>query len=330
MVSMVLVTDHSKHGDINKYIELHHRDPNGFRAYRDKWNKNAQDLLFLLLETTSTCNLKCPVCAHSVGYKQGPLMSDEVFELCTKGIEEMRIPSVCLNQYNEPLLDKKIFERIKKITSLKTVFDTFMNTNAVLLDEDKGRQLIESGLHRLLIGFDGFSPEVYEKMRYGSDYNTVLQNVLKFLELKKELKAVFPVVRISFVRSSINEHEAGEWFDFWKDKADYITIQEFITPVLNNSKAHLIPKTSLRTKSAPNFDMCEQPFERAIIRGNGDVIPCCSPFAVNMPIGNVTQDSLRNIWNGKAVNELREMFREKRWREHPICSQCIKISYQID
>lgn len=326
---VTMVTDYSPYGDISEFIAGHHHDPEGFRAYRRRWNNNVDELLFLLIETTSTCNLRCPVCAHSVGYQQVPSMSDEIFALCLQGIQAMDIPSVCLNQYNEPLLDTKIFERIRRVVALDNVFDTFMNTNAVLLDETNGRRLIESGLHRLLIGFDGFSQEVYEKMRYGAQYDTVLKNVLRFLELKKEMNAIFPVVRISLVRSSLNENEIESWFEFWKDKVDYITIQEFITPVLDGSKSDLISKTSLRTQAAARFDGCEQPFERAIVRGNGDVIPCCSPFAVMMPIGNITRDSLKDIWNGTNVTELRAMFKGHRWREHPICSRCITISYQI-
>ena len=30
-------------------------------------------------------------------------------------IDEMHIPSVCMNHYNEPLMDQKIFERIKRV-----------------------------------------------------------------------------------------------------------------------------------------------------------------------------------------------------------------------
>lgn len=327
---VTMVTDYSRHGDINEYIAKHHPAPQDFRDYRRRWNSNVDDLLFLLLETTSTCNLRCPVCAHSVdGFPHVPAMSDLIFNLCLDAIQEMKIPSISMNQNNEPLLDKKIIERIEQVVSVGSVFDVFMNTNAVLLTEDVGKQLIDSGLHRLLIGFDGFSKNVYEQMRVGANYGLVMKNITRFLNLKKAMGAVFPVVRISFVRSSINEGEINAWFDFWKEKVEYITIQEFITPVLDDSKSHLIPKSSLRKEVAGNFSICKQPFERAIIRGNGDVLPCCSPGAMGMSIGNITTSSLREIWGGREVAALREMFRQGKWQHHDICSKCIKISYGL-
>ena len=326
----VLVSDYCKYGDINQYIETHHAKSQQYAQYRKRWKDNRSDLLFLLFEITSRCNLKCLMCAHSIGYPQTPLMSDEIFRAGLEGIREMDIPSVSVNQANEALLDKKIFERIRAVASLPNVVDIRMHTNAVLLNNDNSKRILESGLTRLLIGFDGFSPRVYEKMRCGAKYNLVLDNILRFLELKKKMGVIFPVVRVSLVRSSVNEHEIGLWLDFWKEKVDYLAVQEYLTPVLDDSKSDLIATSSLRAQIPYHLVSCEEPFERAIVRGNGDVILCCSPFAVTMPVGNIKKRSLKEIWRGEKANQLRTMFEENRWEEHPVCSRCLRISYQIE
>ena len=114
-----LVTDYSKHGDINKFIEDNHRDPKLFKSYRENWikkdNSNTKPM-FVLFETTSKCNLRCNMCVQSIGYEQTERMQDKLFDKAVKEIDELKIPSVAMNQINEPLLDKKIFEKIEKIS----------------------------------------------------------------------------------------------------------------------------------------------------------------------------------------------------------------------
>ena len=74
------------------------------------------------------------------------------------------------------------------------------------------------------------------------------------------------MVRISFVKTSENEHETQDWFDYWKEKVDYLTIQEFITPFPDSRREYLIPKNSERLNVDPSKIICTQPSERVTFR----------------------------------------------------------------
>tara|TARA_B100000768_G_scaffold174121_1_gene184073 strand:- start:454 stop:1449 length:996 start_codon:yes stop_codon:yes gene_type:complete len=326
-----LVTDFSIHGDINKYIEKNHKHPKDFAKYRQEWEKLKSNIpLFVLFETTSKCNLRCNMCVQSVGYEQTERMQDELFNSTVKEIENLKIPSVSMNQINEPLLDKKIFDKIDIVSKVESVVDIHMNTNAVLLNKKNSEKILSSNLTRLLIGFDGFSKKVFEKARERANYEEVFGNIIKFLELKKKAKKIFPVIRISFVRTSENEHEVEQWFEFWKEKVDYVTIQEFLSPVGDSSKSHLIAKSSKRLLVDENEIICTQPSERVTIRGDGDVIPCCSHIGIEMPMGNLKENSLEEIWDNKKFNKLRkDLMTPGGYKKHKTCSKCINMSYDF-
>lgn len=324
-----MTTDYSRHGNIVEYIANNHPEKDKFISYRKKWDNNKGDLLFLCIETLSRCNLRCRMCVHSVGYKQTEDMSEATFKAILINIEEMKIPSVCMNVANEPLLDKNIFKRITKIAKLYPVVDVMLNTNAVLLSIENSKRMLDTGLTRLLIGFDAFKKETYEKIRVGAKYETVLNNILNFLKIKGASGKKLPVVRVSLVKTSENEREINEWFDFWKDKVDYISIQEYSTPVLDGSKDFLIPKTSKRKAIDIKKITCEQPFERVIIRGDGDVLPCVSHFSHRMPLGNIKNNLLKDIWAGEKAEELRRYFINSQWDKQPICSKCLNTNYSI-
>jgi len=325
-----IVTNYSKHGDIDKYIYQNHNKKEQYLQYREKWEKSKEneDLLFLLLETTYKCNFVCPMCIHSQGYKKAPYMTNELFEMVLQEIEKNKIPSISMSQINEPLLDKEIVHRISAVSRIDSVVDIHMNTNASLLNEEMSLKILESGLTRLLIGYDGFSKETYEAIRVGGNFDKVTENILNFLKLKKELKKVFPVVRISFVRTSLNEHEVEDWYNFWKDKVDYISIQEFKTQ--SEEKSDLQAESTERKKINHDEITCNEPFERLVIRGDGAVLPCCAFEATEMPVGNIKDLGLSDIWHGKKMKDMRQMFIDNTWRKNEICKRCLEISYGIN
>ena len=321
------VTNYSRHPEgIEEYIRSNHPNPEKWDSYRDSWN----DLLngkmrYLLLETVSKCNLRCPMCIQSEGYPQVDDMNNKLFNIILNNIKELSIPSIAMNQINEPLLDRDIFSKIRSIANLDCVMDIMMNSNAILLSEEKSKKLVESGLHRLLVGFDAASEEIYKKVRVGGSYKKVKENVLKFLEIRDNLNSKFPVLRVSFVRNSINQHEVNTWIEEWKDIADYLSVQEFINPVLDKSKDYLYPSDSFRSNLLTSKNpVCDQPFRQAVVRGNGDIIPCCNHQATAMPIGNLfEEESLLNIFNGNSCASLKKSLTDGSYVENEICRSCL-------
>jgi radical SAM protein with 4Fe4S-binding SPASM domain len=53
-------------------------------------------------------------------------------------------------------------------------------------------------------------------------------------------------------------------------------------------------------------DMCLNPWLSVSIQSNGNVVPCCFAFGDDIVYGNINEHSLKEIWNGTKVKELRE------------------------
>lgn len=71
------------------------------------------------------------------------------------------------------------------------------------------------------------------------------------------------------------------------------------------------PSESLERKSAANpWSLCRRPWTVMYFTANGRALPCCiAPFSQkgyeNYTLGNATQQSLREIWNGAAYRDFR-------------------------
>jgi MoaA/NifB/PqqE/SkfB family radical SAM enzyme len=72
------------------------------------------------------------------------------------------------------------------------------------------------------------------------------------------------------------------------------------------------PGTSLTRKSDDNpWSLCRRPWTVMYFTANGRALPCCiAPFSQhgyeNYTLGDATQQSLRDIWNGDAYGQFRE------------------------
>lgn len=316
--------------DINKYLSEIVGEK--FFKYRQKWDevhhhRMVSDFpLYLLLEQQYKCNLKCPMCiiAYPERYDfntNESFMKDELFYKILSEAENNYCPSISMNNTEEPLLNKKCIERIDAAKEHGFI-DIMMNTNATLLNDEWSEKLIDSGLTRLLIGFDGNSKETYEQIRVGKlgNYEKVKNNIETFLNIKKKKKAILPVVRLSFVITDINKHEINDYYNYWMNKVDYIAFQEYVPPPVENPNEKL-KKQITKHKKNKVYD-CDQPYSRLSIRADGEVNPCCTFWGYYLEVGNVNESSIRAIWKSKNMEKIRKSF-ENNTDISEVCKSCL-------
>ena len=117
----------------------------------------------LWVEPTSVCNLRCVMCPNKDLSKDQKGFMD--FALFRKIVDEVKdfAFDVHLLHRGESLLHPEFFEMVRYAHDAGLV--TRFHTNGTLLDEDKARRLIASGLDQFAFSVDGFDAETYEKTR---------------------------------------------------------------------------------------------------------------------------------------------------------------------
>jgi radical SAM protein with 4Fe4S-binding SPASM domain len=222
----------------------------------------------------------------------------------------------------ETLLHPKIVEMVR-YAKKKGILNIWMNTNGTLLTENICKDLLMTGINQMEISIDAATKETYDKIRIGGNFDTVIKNTLQCISLKKEL---FPTVEIivSFVESTINIHEKEDFSDFWKDKADVVSIRPF------HQHTGLV-KENMRARQYPHKTRypCPLLWTRASITYTGDLKYCENDWYNKKIVGNVKEKSIRNIWNSAEYRKLRSLHVKKRFSEIPLCKNCIDF-FQID
>ncbi len=304
-----------------------------FREYRRLWDRAGRFEvetpvpLHVDFELSTYCNYRCPMCPFGVPKGKRPATFDQVsgwfpFDLFRKVIDEgvpRGLKAIDLSYYNEPLLRDDLIDFIA-YANHRGVLDIMSSTNGEFLTEEMTEALLDSGLTRLLVSLDANTEPTFEKIRIGGNFKKVVGNVEYFLRRKRERKQTLPITRVSFVKTKLNENELGAFVEHWKSLVDYISIQELIE--FDEMKLDLTPETRIQNETFS----CHQPWHRLTLRANGDALPCCTIWGQQLPMGNVREQSLEEIWRSPKMIELRRLHREGHYYDNPVCRKCAESS----
>lgn len=279
---------------------------------------------FFQIETTRLCNARCPFCPSDVWDKSTPFMSDELFKKIADEIIEHRdwVKFVDLQRAGEPLLDKKIYERVAymKENGIKFVAIT---TNASGLTERNARKLLDAGIDEVMLSIDSVEKESYERLRFGLKYEQVIANIRGFFKLRDELKpdCIIRVRGVSFHDTSKEEdrREIAGWEAFWDDLRkphDRIYMK----------RAHTWGNQRVVEGHSPEYDWvfhpCVIPFSTMHISAMGIVALCPQDYDAVHNFGDLNTQSLVEVWRGQKMAEMRRLHLTGERNQVAFCQGC--------
>ncbi|GAK55308.1 radical SAM domain protein [Candidatus Vecturithrix granuli] len=158
----------------------------------------------LLIETTTRCNLRCKQCAHVIHKYDFADMQLETFYKLRPLFPTAE--QVALYGHGETFLYPHFFEMLAELKQ-HDIF-VYVTTNGTLITEDVARRLVELQLDRLAFSLDAATPELFNEIRRGADFEKVLSNIRTLNALKKQARRDDkPILSIMYcaMKSNIQE-----------------------------------------------------------------------------------------------------------------------------
>jgi MoaA/NifB/PqqE/SkfB family radical SAM enzyme len=262
------------------------------------------------VELTNRCNLRCAMCPMN---KLGRPDADMPWELVEKVAADLKANGLTVNWLHEmgdPLLYPRLAEAIDLFPG------SSVSTNAMLLDEEMGRELLGSTLRRIRLCVDTLNPRLYPFIRRGGIFNEVVANIRTFLELS----AGRPI-RVEIQRLITPETSQETVASF----REYFRLERY-------PQAEVIEKTcepldtSDETPFHQSFYGCFQgyPFRWFIVLADGRVTHCCYDAHGQQPIGDMRTQTVREIVESVKLDEYMAAFKAQDWQTLPRCGECYK------
>jgi radical SAM protein with 4Fe4S-binding SPASM domain len=287
-----------------------------YKEYRRKWHEYPQQYkvadfpLFLDIDITDICNLKCSFCLRQSNPEliQNKKMSFNIFKKIIDEGARYKLYGCKLNIIGEPLIHPKVFDMIK-YAKKKGLIDVYFNTNGYFLNDENARKLIDSGIDRISLSVDGYTKSMYEKHRVGSSFKKVVSNVKNLRRLKKIMNIDYPKVRIQTVLLPKIKIKLRQYIDFWKPMCDEIGFLDY-QPRVEKSK-------TLKSKW-----YCSQIWQRIGILVDGTIIPCNHDERKIMSLGNIRDTTIYDAWHSLNLHVMRLYHKTGYSHSVPSCKIC--------
>ncbi|HKD17388.1 MAG TPA: radical SAM protein [Thermoanaerobaculia bacterium] len=257
-------------------------------------------LLFVSLETCTSCNHRCPFCPVSVEPRDKEVMPRELFESIVDQIADVGAEGVVvsLSNYNEPTFDPLFEDRVRYLFARK--IPVSLLTNASGFTPERSALFESLGRFRYVgVNLPTLRPERYETLHGTRDLARVIANMdaMHAREISEETAIVV-------LGAEDEEHRR----DVAEIRAHFEPLGWVVKPFRIRSR----PASGTYVVEPPPLKRlrgCEllgsRPFEHLHVTGTGTAVLCCQDYYEKLQIGDLKTQTVAEILGGDTIARLR-------------------------
>ena len=167
------------------------------------------------VELCAECNLACSMCHHPHMKRPKGVMPFELWRKCADEIAATAPDTECWFSFcGEPLLEPELLIRCLRYGRAIGLQSLNVNTNGMLLTQELDDALLDSGVHLVVFGIDGFSKASFEKYRVKADRDTVYANAERLLARRDE-RSLSVAIQTQFIVMDDNAPEVDDYKAHW-------------------------------------------------------------------------------------------------------------------
>lgn len=282
----------------------------------------------IFVDPSAACNFSCKFCFNRDKSKTNhKIMDYKVFEKIVKDIKLFpeKLKVLRLYKEGEPLLNKNLPDMIAYAKKMEVANSIDFTTNGSLLNPQKNLQLIKAGTDAINISVEGISSQRYwEISGVKIDFTEFVENIKHLYHNKEQCRILIKTNDIN-----VKKEEEEEFYNIFGDICDEIAIEQ-VVPIWNNvdiSDIKVDFSSGIYNQEIKNVNICPYIFYSMAINSDGSVSSCFSDWEHLNIIGNVKEDSVYDIWNGKSLRNLRIAHLENNRSSYNVCADCKQLAF---
>lgn len=259
----------------------------------------------ILVDPSNACNFRCTFCAtgdsdllRRVGRPKGQ-MPLALFRKIVDDIARFPRPLKSLHLYKdgEPLANRDLPAMVAYAKAQGVADHVETTSNGALLTPSLSEALLAAGLDGLRISVYGTDDATYQSLTRGrAGYGTVLDNVRALDQRRRDLGAPLHL-HCKLLIPSADSPGVARFLEDFGPLCDSL----YVHPLHGKPSA----QPGFEKTPAPGRLVCSEPFLKLAINFDGQVSVCCSDWAMQLIVGDVTRESLVEIWHGPKLRAFR-------------------------
>ena len=286
--------------------------------------------LLMDIEMTNSCNLQCYMCPTGTKNMKRikGFMTQDVMDAIADNLQDSSIAGIRFILWGEPTLHPQFLEFAKRIKDMGKL--VHFNTNGIMLTEEMIHRLVDMELDSIKFSFQGVDRKSYEEMRFGSDWNRLIDNIKMMNRIRGEREK--PYIQISTTITDESKEQVQQFINEMQPLCEHVSVGQTILNHLDVDRMNISEERKrefikLREKQSlieKHFEICPEIYNKLSILWNGDVTMCCNDFeGQDMVLGNIQDHSIQELWNSpKALNICKMLEDTQQYDKIGICSIC--------
>ena len=293
------------------------------------------------IDVCSVCNYKCSFCFQAdsqamkaVGLKRG-MMSFTMFKKIVDELSafDQKIKKIKIGNHGEPTLHPELPAMIRYARDSGTAEIIELFTNASQLEPTLNQALIDSGLQRINISLEGLSDERYQQVAgVKQSFAAIVEGVRHLYSIRGDCKIYVKIADQTSALSRditqkfvLSDAERDYFFDTFGNICDEIFIEKVVPQwaEVQLDKQNQVSETGMYAQKVKvDKDVCPFIFMYLHFNCDGTVSPCTLDWPRKVVIGNIEQQSVKEIWNGQQLRALQVAMLEGKRCDINFCKNC--------
>ena len=298
------------------------------------------------LETTNHCPYTCIMCprthgmTRALGHMDIGLFRTIIDQLRPAWqVEGVRTPPLMrLFHFGEPMVYRYFVESVAHCHHRG--LHVLISTNPSVWTERRIEEVLDVQLDRMCVMVDGMDDGTSMAIRGKvASFVRGVENIRTLAERKCRRGLKKPRITIAMIKQPRNSHHRDLFTKYWKEiegidavevapfsifAGDIAEINRLGSEMEGQDAEQAAWAERMRRQSALP---CYYPWHSMSVTWDGKAVPCCRDHNAVKVLGDLTKDSLEDIWNGSRMQALRREFLQAKVSSAP-CATCNERSLE--
>ncbi len=279
---------------------------------------------------TNLCTAQCKYCPREHIHAGGcGYMDFAMFEGVVDWAEQNKVKNISFALFGEPLIHPRIFDMIE--LSQTRGLRVGISSNAIKMNQDYADKLLDYNLETIEMSLDGYTEDEYLEGKKVGHYREAKKNIEYLLEKAKEQKSKTRF-NVHFVDAgNVSAKNKSKFVKYWSEKLNglnYVTSFYYEPHNWAGTRANIGKELGFVDRLLSKFEL-KKPcvyIKGLNIDWNGNVIICTNDPTDTAVIGNIKDNKIEDIYNGKRRMKYLEAHEKGDFRDLN-CSKCNVNSY---
>ena len=264
----------------------------------------------IFIDPSEVCNFRCSFCAMQDKNEKLPYKRRIMdFDLYRKTIDDLKkfpgqLKMLRLALHGEPLMNPRFPDMVRYAKEANVAQHIETVTNGSLLNPELNRRIIDAGIDRVRISVESVTEEGYARISgVKLDMDKFLNNIRDLHERSGRCEIYCKIVDIAVPTDA----EKKRFSELFGDVCDKYFIDSVIPHWSDYDRLNEIKEFNAGTQrglhgqSVRDVRICPIVFYTLAVHADGQVGVCCSDWRRELIFGDLSRDSLPDIWNSEKL-----------------------------